>query len=88
MRLVLLDEALLLEQRVEHAPNRICRPERLLEPRPAALRRDDGELAGTDVREPAAVEDQRDAGREERLADNQPAATADLDDDALRQSDA
>jgi hypothetical protein len=83
VRLVLLDQRLLLEQRVEHALDRVRRPERLLQPRPAALWRDDGELAGTNVSEPTAVEDQRNAGSEERLADNQPAAAADLDDDSV-----
>ena len=88
MRFVLLDETLLLEEGVEDAVDRVRRPQRLLEPCTPALRRDDGELARPDLGEAALVENERDAGREERLADDQPPSSSDLDDDAVRQLDA
>ena len=87
MRLVPLDEAFLLEQRLEHRIDRVRGPERLLEPRPALPGSDHGELAGTDVGEAATVEHEWDARREERLADDESATPPDLDDDALRQRD-
>ena len=85
MRFVLLDEALLLEEGVEDAVDRVRRAQGLLEPCAPALWRDDGQLSRTDVGEPALVQHERDAGREERLADDQPPPSSDLDDDAVRQ---
>jgi hypothetical protein len=43
----------------------------------------DGEIAGRDVADPFRLQDDRDAGREVRLADDQLAAATDLDDDSL-----
>ncbi len=84
MGLVLLDEALLLEQRVEDAVDRVGGTELLLQPRAPALRRDDdGQVSRTKLGDPALVEDERDPGREVRLADDEAAPPADLDDDPL-----
>jgi hypothetical protein len=81
---VFLDEAFLLEQRLEHALDGVGGAERLLETRPPSTRRDDRELARTNRVETAAVEDERNSGPEERLADEEAAASADLDDEAVR----
>jgi hypothetical protein len=58
----------------------------LLDARAAAARPDDGEIAGSEVAGALRVEDDRNAGREVRLAGEQPPATADLDDERLAQS--
>src|SRR5262249_15966376 len=52
-----------------------------VEPRMPAIRIDDGEIAGPRVPESLAVDDERDAGREERLADDELAALRELDND-------
>jgi hypothetical protein len=82
---VFLDEAFLLEQRLEHALDGVGGPKRLLEARTPATRCDDRELARTNRVETAPVEDERNTGPEERLADDEAAAPADLDDKAVRQ---
>ena len=61
VRLVLLDQPLLLEQGLEHAVDRVGGPERFLEPRAALARRDDRELAGPNLGEAAPVEHERHA---------------------------
>jgi hypothetical protein len=85
VRLVPLGQAFVLEQRVEDSLDRVRGAERLLEPCAALARRDDGQLARPDVGEPAAIKDERNARRKERLADDEAAAPADLDDQAVRQ---
>jgi hypothetical protein len=81
---VFLHEAFLLEQRLEHALHGVGGAERLLEAGPPSTRRDDRELARTNRVETAAVEDERNSGSEERLADEEAAASADLDDEAVK----
>src|SRR5829696_760535 len=85
MGLVLLDQPLLLEQRIENGVDGIRGAERLLQPRSATAGRDDGELAWTDLRDALLVEDERDAGSEEGLADDETAAPTYLDDQPIRQ---
>jgi hypothetical protein len=50
----------------------------LLDPRPAPARADDRELAAGHVADALRFEDERDAGCEIGLADDQPPAAADL----------
>jgi hypothetical protein len=73
-----------LEQRLEHVLDPLCGPQRLLEPSAAPARGDDGQLARPDVPESALVQRDRDAGREERLADDESPASPDFDDDSVR----
>jgi hypothetical protein len=85
VRLVLLDKAFLLEQRLEHALDGVSGAQRLLEPCPPRPRRNDRQLPGPNRVETAAVEDEWNPRREEGLADDEAAAAADLDDEAIRQ---
>jgi hypothetical protein len=55
-----------------------------VQPRPALPAGDDREVAGPRLARPSAVDDERDAGREVRLADEQLPAPSQLDDDGLR----
>jgi len=72
-----------LEQRLQHVLDPLGRPERLLEARAASPGGDDGQVTRSDVTEPALVEWDRDAGGEERLADDESPAPSDLDDDSV-----
>ncbi|HKH32022.1 MAG TPA: hypothetical protein VKA45_13325 [Gaiellaceae bacterium] len=73
--------ALLDEQALEHSFDRVGPAEDPLEPRPAAsVRRDDREVAGTRFVAPFLVEQDRRAGREVGLADDELPAPRDLDD--------
>ena len=74
--------AVLDEQRLEHVLDPPRRPEPALDPRAAAAGADDREVAGLEVADPLRLEHDRHAGREVRLADDELAAAADLDDDA------
>jgi hypothetical protein len=85
VRLELRPGAFLLQQRLEHVLDPVGGPERLLDPRAAALRRDDRELADSETPEAALVQRDRDAGCEERFADEEASPPSDLDDDAIRQ---
>jgi hypothetical protein len=85
VRLVLLDEPLLLEQSIQHAVDGVGGAERLLEPCPPTPRRHDSKLSRPNLGNAALVEDERHPGHEERLTDHEAAAPADLDDDAIRQ---
>jgi hypothetical protein len=72
-----------LEQGLQHVLDPFGRPQRLLEARASAAGGDDGQVAGPDVSQPPLVQRDRDAGREERLADDESPASSDLDDDAV-----
>ena len=72
------------EQRFEHVLDVVGATEVLLDVRAAATGADDGEIAALEVAGSLQVERDRHAGREVRLADQQLAAAADLDDDAGR----
>jgi hypothetical protein len=71
------------EQALQRRVDRAGGPEDALDARPAASGTNDGEVAGPRVAESLPVDDERDSGREERLADGEPAARAELDDDAI-----
>src|SRR5205085_11917929 len=75
-------EALLGEEPVERRVDRARRPENALESRPAPAAPDDGEIPWASVAESFPVEDERGAGREERLPDDELSAPLDLDDEA------
>ena len=81
VRLERLPRAALDEQRLEHVLDAVGRSEPLLDLRPAAAGAHDREVAVLDVPDPLRVEHDRHAGREVRLTDDEPAATADLDDE-------
>ena len=68
------------EKAFEHGLDPVGRSEHSLDLRAAAARPDDGEVARTRVAKPLPVDDERDAGSEERLADDEPPSPADLDD--------
>ena len=70
------------EQGLEDVADPVGRAERALEPRAPPTRVHDGEVARAEVAEPLRLEHDRDARREVRLADDELAAPADLDDDA------
>jgi hypothetical protein len=76
-----------LEQPLEHDLDVVCLPEDALEARAAPPRPDDGEIAWACVAEALAVEDERHAPHEVRLADDELAAPLDLDDGAVGQLD-
>ena len=83
VRLELLARALLAEQALEHVLDVLRGAEHALDARaPAQAPRDD-EVAGVDVAEPLAVEQERRVRREVRLADDELAAARDLDDDEI-----
>ncbi len=73
--------ALLDQQRLEHVLDPRRRPERSLDPRPPAAGAHERELAGSDTAASLRLEHDRHARREVRLADQQPAATANFDDE-------
>ena len=59
------------------------RSENSLDARPATPRPDDDQVAGARLAEPLAVDHDRHAGHEERLADDELAAPLDLDDNRV-----
>jgi hypothetical protein len=69
-----------LQESLEHDLDVFGFPEHALELRPAASRADDGEVAGPRVAQALAVDHERHAGNEVRLADDELAALLDLDD--------
>jgi hypothetical protein len=75
------------EQALEHHLDVARLPEHALEPGSAAARADDSEVAGAGVTEALAVQQERDARHEVRLADDELAALLDLDDCAVGQLD-
>jgi hypothetical protein len=75
------------EQPVENRVDVLGAAEHPLEPRAAASRAHDGEIARPGVAEAFAVEHERNAGNEVRLADDELAALLDLDDGAVGQLD-
>jgi hypothetical protein len=83
VRLVLGPDALMLEQRLEDVLDPLGGPERLLEAGATPPGGDDRQVAWTDVAESPLVQRDRDAGSEERLADDESPAPSDLDDDAI-----
>jgi hypothetical protein len=72
------------EQRLEHVLDVVSPAEVLLDVRAAAAGAHDGEVAAFEVAGALLVEHDRNARGEVRLADEQLAAAADLDDDAVR----
>src|SRR5205823_903298 len=64
--------------------DRVCPPEHAVEPRASAPDSNDGEVSGPRVAEALPVDDERNARREERLADDELAARGDLDDPLLQ----
>jgi hypothetical protein len=70
---------LLHEQPLQHGLDRVRGPEHALDPRPAATPADDGEVTRPRLAAAALLEQQRDTGREVRLADEQLAPPRDLD---------
>ena len=83
MRLEALAEALLDEQRLEHVLDPVRGPHYPLDASPPAAFRDGDEIAGLGALQPLAVDGDRRPGREVRLADEQLAAPAELDDQTL-----
>jgi hypothetical protein len=81
MRLERLACAALDKQRLKHVLDAIGGTDPLLELRAAAAGANDGEIAGLDVPDPFRVEHDLDAGREIRVADDQPPAAANFDDE-------
>jgi hypothetical protein len=73
------------EHAVEDGVDVLRTPENVLELRAAASCPNDGEIAGPCVAQSLAVEDERHAGHEVRLADDELAALLDLDDCAVAQ---
>jgi hypothetical protein len=72
------------EETFEHGEDVLRLPQHALEAGAAAVGHgDDREIARTGLADALAVEDERDAGDEERLADDELAALRDLDDDAF-----
>jgi len=84
VRLVRAALAARQEQAREHVLDPVGRAEQLIDPGPAAAGADDGEVARPGLAEPLAVDDDRHARLEERLADDEFAARRDLDDDTAR----
>ena len=83
MRLERLSRAALDEQRLEDVLDSVRGPERLLDVCSALPRPHERQVARLEVAEPFRLEDERHARREVRLADDELAAPADLDDDRL-----
>jgi hypothetical protein len=76
-----------LEQTLEHDLDVLRAPEDALEPRAAPPGPNDGEIAGARGAEALAVDHERDARHEVRLADDELAALLDLDDGVVGQLD-
>ena len=72
-----------LEQAFEDVLDPVGRAERALEPGPPALLPDHRQVPGSEVAEPVLVQRDRHPGREDRLSDEHPAASGDLDDDVV-----
>jgi hypothetical protein len=68
------------EERLEHVPDVVGRSEHPLDPGAAATGPDDGEVAVADVAAPLGVQDDGNAGCEERVAGDQPPTAANFDD--------
>ena len=81
-----LAQALVLEQPLQDALDRLHRPQRAFEPRPTPAGHDHRELARPHLPEPLAVDHDRHAGREVRLAEEELPAAAKLDDDGVAQT--
>ena len=84
VRLELHSGARVHEQPFQHRLDVVRVAEDPLELRAAASRPDNGEVATSGTSESLAVENERRAGNEVRLADDELAALRDLDDDPVR----
>jgi hypothetical protein len=71
------------EQRLEHVLDPLRRAEQLLDPRAAAAAGDEREVAWARVARALPIDDDRNARREVRLADEQLPASGELDYDRL-----
>jgi hypothetical protein len=71
------------EQPLEHSLDVVGLAERPLDSRTTPARERDDEIPRAHVSEPLAVEDERHARNEVRLADDELAALRNLDDDAI-----
>jgi hypothetical protein len=71
------------KQALQHGLNVLRLAETALDLRAAASGASDDEIAGADIADPLAVEDERDPGNEVRLAHDELAALRNLDDDAV-----
>ena len=83
VRLELDAGAALDQQRLQHVLDPPRGAERAQESRATATRADEREVAGVEIAESLRLEDDRDAGREVRLADDEPSASRNLDDDPV-----
>jgi hypothetical protein len=85
VRLELLAEAALYEEPLEHALDVAGVAEHALQLGPSPSMPDDGEIPGASVSQPFAIDGQRGAGCEDRLAHDELSPSGELDDEAISQ---